>query len=114
MAKYALGLDYRTESARALLVDVADGREAGTAVAAGQSVADPGRSAGRLRCRRPADRGGRLARLAAYRSGVPQRLPGGIQGDVVGGGGLSLAGIPASARSTARTPGGRQAVRGDP
>src|SRR2546428_13800790 len=34
MARYALGLDYGTESARALLVDVADGREAGTAVAA--------------------------------------------------------------------------------
>jgi L-ribulokinase len=34
MAKYALGLDYGTESARALLVDVTDGREAGTAVAA--------------------------------------------------------------------------------
>src|SRR5438067_5456869 len=34
MAKFALGLDYGTESARALLVDVADGREAGTAVAA--------------------------------------------------------------------------------
>jgi L-ribulokinase len=33
MAKYALGLDYGTESARALLVDVADGREVGTAVA---------------------------------------------------------------------------------
>jgi L-ribulokinase len=33
MPKYALGLDYGTESARALLVDVADGREAGTAVA---------------------------------------------------------------------------------
>jgi L-ribulokinase len=34
MPRYALGLDYGTESARALLVDVADGREAGTAVAA--------------------------------------------------------------------------------
>jgi L-ribulokinase len=33
MPKYALVLDYGTESARALLVDVADGREAGTAVA---------------------------------------------------------------------------------
>jgi L-ribulokinase len=33
MPRYALGLDYGTESARALLVDVADGREAGTAVA---------------------------------------------------------------------------------
>jgi L-ribulokinase len=33
MAKYALGLDYGTESARALLVDLADGREVGTAVA---------------------------------------------------------------------------------
>ncbi|MBM4020233.1 MAG: ribulokinase, partial [Planctomycetes bacterium] len=31
-AKYALGIDYGTESARALLVDVADGREAATAV----------------------------------------------------------------------------------
>ncbi len=34
MGKYALGLDYGTESARALLVDVVDGREVGTAVAA--------------------------------------------------------------------------------
>lgn len=34
MPRYALGLDYGTESARALLVDIADGREAGTAVAA--------------------------------------------------------------------------------
>ncbi len=32
MPKYALGLDFGTESARALLVDVRDGREAGTAV----------------------------------------------------------------------------------
>ena len=31
-AKYALGIDYGTESARALLVDVADGREVATAV----------------------------------------------------------------------------------
>jgi len=31
-AKYALGVDYGTESARALLVDVADGREVATAV----------------------------------------------------------------------------------
>lgn len=34
MPRYTLGLDYGTESARALLVDVADGRETGTAVAA--------------------------------------------------------------------------------
>jgi L-ribulokinase len=33
MPRYALGLDYGTESARALLVDVEDGREVGTAVA---------------------------------------------------------------------------------
>jgi L-ribulokinase len=33
MARYALGLDYGTESARALLVDVSDGREVATAVA---------------------------------------------------------------------------------
>src|SRR5919197_406649 len=31
MPRYALGLDYGTESARALLIDVADGREAGAA-----------------------------------------------------------------------------------
>ena len=31
-ATFALGIDYGTESARALLVDVADGREAATAV----------------------------------------------------------------------------------
>lgn len=33
MVRYALGLDYGTESARALLVDVSDGREVATAVA---------------------------------------------------------------------------------
>jgi L-ribulokinase len=33
MPRFALGLDYGTESARVLLVDVADGREAATAVA---------------------------------------------------------------------------------
>src|ERR1051326_6463397 len=33
MPRYSLGLDYGTESARALLVDVSDGREVATAVA---------------------------------------------------------------------------------
>ncbi|MDD6873746.1 MAG: ribulokinase, partial [Clostridiales bacterium] len=32
MGKYALGIDFGTLSARALLVDVENGREAGTAV----------------------------------------------------------------------------------
>ena len=32
MAKYTIGIDYGTESGRALLVDVSDGREIATAV----------------------------------------------------------------------------------
>ena len=50
-----------------------------------QGAADPRRGAGGLRARRPADRGGRLGRLAAHRRRDAQQLHRRLQGDVVEG-----------------------------
>ena len=64
-----------------------------------EGAPDPRRGAGRLRARRPADRGGRLGRLAAHRRRDAQQLHGRLQGDLVEARRLPVA-TPTSPRST--------------
>ena len=73
---------------------------------------DPGRGSGRLRGRRPPDRGGRLDRLAADRGRDAERVHGRVQGDLVARRRLPRRGVLRRARSAPRVDRRRQDVTG--